>query len=82
MAGRREGQAAVPLKKFLTVCVNMIRSGGTVSAAAAELNLTPTAVSARIKSLRDKGVKVPSFANGRSVNIADEATAILDELMG
>jgi len=82
MAGRREGQVSVPLKTFLTVCVNTIRAGGTVSAAAAELNLTPTAVSARIKSLREKGVNFPSFPNGRSVNIADEATAILDELMG
>lgn len=82
MAGRREGQAPVPLKKFLTVCVATIKRGGTVSAAASELNLTPAGVSARIKSLRDKGVNLPSFANGRSVNIVDEATSILDELMG
>ena len=82
MAGRVAGKASVSLKTFLTVCVNTIKDGGTVSAAAAELNLTPAAVSARIKSLREKGVNFPSFPNGRSVNIADEATAILDELMG
>jgi len=82
MAGRYQGQVAVPLKTFITVCVNTIKAGGTVSAAATELNLTPAAVSARIKSLREKGVNFPSFASARSGNVADEANAILDELMG
>jgi DNA-binding transcriptional LysR family regulator len=82
MAGRREGQTAVPLKEFLTAVVSTIKAGGTVSDAAAELNLTPAAVSARIKSLRERGVKVPQFASSRSVNVADEAQSILDELMG
>lgn len=80
MAGRREGQTAVPLKTFLTVVVKTIKNGGTVKMAADELGLTSASVSMRLKSLREKGVNVPSFPQSRSVNVADEATSILSEL--
>ena len=82
MAGRREGQTAVPLKEFLTVVVRTVKAGGTVKMAADELNLTPAAVSARLKSLREKGVKVPEFAASRSVNMVEQANAIFEDLMG
>jgi DNA-binding MarR family transcriptional regulator len=80
MAGRREGQIAVPLKKFLTVVVKQIKNGGTVKMAADELGLTSASVSMRLKSLREKGVSIPSFPQSRSVNVADEANSILAEL--
>ena len=80
MAGRREGQGAVPLKTFLTVVVKTIKNGGTVKMAADELGLNPASVSMRIKSLREKGVPIPAFAASRSVNVADEANSILAEL--
>lgn len=76
------GRTAVPLKDFLTVVVKTVKDGGTVKMAADELNLTPAAVSARLKYLREKGVKVPEFSASRSANTVDQANAILDELMG
>jgi DNA-binding transcriptional LysR family regulator len=82
MAGRREGQGAVPLKEFLTVVVQTVNDGGTVKMAADELNLTSSAVSARLRYLREKGVKVPEFAASRSVNTVEQANAILEQLMG
>jgi hypothetical protein len=40
----------------------------------------PAAVSLRLKSLRDKGVKVPELASTRSSNVAEDAMDILAEL--
>lgn len=80
MAGRKEGQKAVDLRKFLTTLVEVHNEGGTLKMVADTLGVTSAAVSSRIKALREKGVKLPKFERGRSGNIADEATNILDEL--
>lgn len=80
MAGRKEGQKAVDLRKFLTTLVEVHNDGGTLKMVADELGVSSAAVSSRIKSLREKGVKLPVFERGRSANIADEATSILDDL--
>lgn len=80
MAGRKEGQKAVDLRKFLTTLVEVHNEGGTLKMVADSLGISSAAVSSRMKSLKDKGVKLPVFERGRSANIADEAANILDEL--
>lgn len=81
MAGRKEGQKAVDLRTFLTTLVEVHKDGGTLSMVAEQLGITPAAVSSRIKTLREKGVKgLPEFERARGVNIAAEAADILDEL--
>jgi DNA-binding transcriptional LysR family regulator len=80
-AGRKEGQKAVDLRKFLTTLVEVHQEGGTLKMVADQLGVTPAAVSSRIKTLRDKGVSnLPEFERARGVNIASEATDILSEL--
>lgn len=80
-AGRKEGQKAVDLRKFLTTLVEVHQEGGTLKMVADQLGVTPAAVSSRIKTLRDKGVNnLPEFERARGVNIANEATDILSEL--
>lgn len=80
-AGRKEGQKAVDLRRFLTTLVEVYNEGGTLKMVADQLGVTPAAVSSRIKSLRDKGVNnIPEFERARGVNIASEATDILNEL--
>ena len=80
MAGRKEGQKAVDLRKFLTTLVEVHNEGGTLKMVADALGISSAAVSSRVSTLRKKGVKLPEFQRGRSANIADEATNILDEL--
>jgi predicted transcriptional regulator len=80
MSGRPAGKAAVSLRDFLTAVVKAANEGYGQSWVANELGVSSAAVSLRLKSLRDKGVKVPTLASARSANIADEATSILDEL--
>lgn len=81
MAGRKEGQKAVDLRKFLTTLVEVHQEGGTLSMVADQLGITPAAVSSRVKTLREKGVKgLPEFERARGVNIANEASEILSEL--
>lgn len=80
-AGRVKGQKAVDLRQFLTTLVEVHNEGGTLRMVADQLGVTPAAVSSRIKSLRDKGVNnIPEFERARGVNIANEATDILNEL--
>jgi len=80
MAGRKEGQKAVVLRKFLTTLIEVHNEGGTLKMVADTLGISSAAVSSRVKALKDKGVKLPKFQRGRSANIADEAAGILDEL--
>ena len=80
MAGRKEGQKAVVLRKFLTTLIEVHNEGGTLKMVADTLGISSAAVSSRVKSLKDKGVNLPKFQRGRSANIADEAAGILDEL--
>lgn len=80
MAGRKEGQKAVDLRKFLTTLIEVYNEGGTLKMVADTLGISSAAVSSRVKALKDKGVKLPKFQRGRSANIADEAAGILDEL--
>jgi len=80
MSGRPAGKAAVSLRDFLTAVVQAANEGYGQSWVANELGVSPAAVSLRLKSLRDKGVKVPTLASSRSVNVADEANDILGEL--
>lgn len=74
------GKASVDLRTFLTAVVKAAAEGRNQSSVAAELGVSPAAVSLRIKGLRDKGVKVPQLASSRSVNVADEAADILADL--
>lgn len=80
MAGRPAGKPAVSLRDFLTAVVNAANEGRGQSSVAAELGVSPAAVSLRLKSLRDKGVKVPTLASARGGNVADEAEDILRDL--
>lgn len=83
MAGRKEGQKAVDLRKFLTTLVEVHQEGGTLSMVADQLGITPAAVSSRIKTLKDKGVKgLPVFERGVRGNVAEAASDILAELLG
>lgn len=74
------GKNAVSLRDFLTAVVAAAKAGNNQSEVARELGITPAAVSLRLKSLREKGVKVPELASTRSNNIVEDATSILDEL--
>lgn len=80
MAGRPAGKNAVSLRDFLVAVVKAANEGRGQSSVAAELGVSPAAVSLRLKSLREKGVKVPTLASARGGNIADEATDILRDL--
>lgn len=80
MAGRPAGKSPVSLRDFLTTVVKAANEGHGQSWVAAELGVSAAAVSLRLKSLREKGVKVPSLASARSGNVADEATSILADL--
>jgi predicted transcriptional regulator len=80
MAGRPAGKGAVSLRDFLTVVVKAASEGQGQSWVADQLGVSPAAVSLRLKSLREKGVKVPQLTSSRSVNIAEDANDILSEL--
>ena len=80
MAGRIAGKASVSLRDFLTAIVFAAKQGHNQSDVAASLGCSPAAVSLRIKSLREKGVKVPQLASTRSSNVAADAADILAEL--
>jgi len=77
---RIAGKAAVSLKDFLTKVVEASKNGHNQSWVATELDCTPAAVSLRLKSLREKGVKVPELASTRSTNVAEDAADILADL--
>ena len=70
----------VSLRDFLACVVRVAKEGGNQSTVAAELGVTAAAVSLRLKSLREKGVKVPELAGRRSANVAEDAADILAEL--
>jgi biotin operon repressor len=74
------GKSAVDLRTFLSKIVEAHRNGNNQSWVAAELGVTPAAVSLRIKALRQKGVKVPELTSGRSTNSAENAADILADL--
>jgi DNA-binding transcriptional LysR family regulator len=77
----RTGKAVVSLKDFLTALVEVSKEGGTISAVAKRLNITPAAVSSRIKSLREKGVTLPEFtASSRGESLVEDAKNILEGL--
>jgi len=80
MAGRIPGKASVSLRDFLTVVVKAAAAGQNQTWVANELGCSPAAVSLRLKSLRDKGVRVPELASTRSSNVAGDAMDILAEL--
>jgi len=80
MAGRIPGKSSVSLRDFLVAVVNAARNGQNQTAVAEALGCSPAAVSLRLKSLREKGVKVPSLASTRSSNVAADAVDILSEL--
>lgn len=80
MAGRIAGKPSVSLRDFLTAVVEAAKDGHNQTWVANELGCSPAAVSLRIKSLRDKGVKVPELATTRSSNVAADAADILAEL--
>jgi biotin operon repressor len=71
---------SVDMRTFLGKVVEAHRKGHNQSWIAAELGVSPAAVSLRIKGLRDKGVKVPELASGRSANTAEDANNILADL--
>jgi predicted transcriptional regulator len=70
----------VSLRDFLSCVVKTAAAGGNQSMVASELGITAAAVSLRLKSLREKGVKVPQLASTRSTNVAEDAADILAEL--
>ena len=74
------GRVTVSLRDFLACVVKTASEGGNQSDVASSLGVTPAAVSLRIKSLREKGVKLPELAGKRSVNVAEDAAEILSEL--
>ena len=78
--GRPAGKNAISLKDFLTKVVEASKSGHNQSWVATELGCTPAAVSLRLKSLRDKGVRIPELASTRSTNVAEDAADILADL--
>ena len=80
MAGRIPGKASVSLREFLTAVVKAAANGQNQTAVAEALGCSPAAVSLRLKSLREKGVKVPELASTRSSNVAADAADILSEL--
>lgn len=80
MAGRIAGKPSVSLRDFLTCIVKAAKEGYNQTWVAGELGCSPAAVSLRIKSLREKGVKVPELATTRSSNVAADAADILSEL--
>jgi len=80
MAGRIPGKASVSLRDFLVAVVAAAKAGQNQSDVAATLGCSPAAVSLRLKSLREKGVKVPTLASTRSSNVAGDAADILSEL--
>lgn len=79
MSGRPAGKGAVSLRDFLTAVVQAANEGHGQAWVANELGVSSAAVSLRLKSLRDKGVKVPSLTTVRG-NVADEANDILADL--
>ena len=80
MAGRIAGKATISLRDFLTVIVKAAAAGHNQTWVANELGCSPAAVSLRLKSLRNKGVRVPELASTRSSNVAGDAMDILAEL--
>jgi DNA-binding transcriptional LysR family regulator len=80
MPGRKVGSKSVSLRDFLVALVEVHNEGGTLTTVAEQLGVTPAAVSSRVKSLRDKGVKLPEFERSRSSNILEDARNILSEL--
>lgn len=80
MAGRPSGKNAVSLRDFLVKVVEASTNGHNQSWVATELGCTPAAVSLRLKSLREKGVKVPELSSNRGGNVAEDAADILRDL--
>jgi hypothetical protein len=63
--GRKVGQKAVSIETLIKTVCKHHAAGGSQSSAAAELGITPAAVSLRMKYLRDNGIKgLPEFARG------------------
>lgn len=63
--GRKVGQVGVSIESLIQTVIKHHKAGGSQSSAAAELGITPAAVSLRLKYLRDKGVRgLPEFARG------------------
>jgi predicted transcriptional regulator len=82
MAGRPAGKGAVDIRTFLSKIVEAHKAGQNQSWVAEELGVTPAAVSLRMKSLRDKGVNLPTLVSSRSGNTTEDANDILREIMG
>lgn len=78
--GRPAGKNAVSLRDFLTAVVKASNEGHNQSWVAEQIGCTPAAVSLRLKSLREKGVKVPELVSNRSSNVAEDAATILSDL--
>ena len=79
--GRPAGKNAVSMRDFLSKLVEAHRKGHNQSWIAAELGVSPAAVSLRIKALKDKGVKVPELVSGRGgSNTVEDANNILADL--
>jgi len=65
--GRKVGQKAVSIETLVKTVIKHHKQGGSQSSAAAELGITPAAVSLRMKYLRDNGIKgLPEFPRGNS----------------
>jgi len=63
--GRKVGQKAVSIETLVKTVIKHHKQGGSQSSAAAELGITPAAVSLRMKYLRDNGIKgLPEFPRG------------------
>ncbi len=75
------GRSSVDMKTFLGKVVEAYHNGHNQSWIAAELGVTPAAVSLRLSGLRKKGVRVPELVSGRGgSNTAEDANNILSDL--
>ena len=74
-------KSSVDMRTFIGKVVEAHRNGHNQSWIAAELGVSPAAVSLRISNLREKGVKVPELVSGRgSANTVEDANNILADL--
>ena len=74
------GRNVVSLRDFLSTVVTAASAGHNQSWVANELGITAAAVSLRMKSLREKGVKLPALVSTRSNNTVEDANDILRDL--
>jgi predicted transcriptional regulator len=69
------------MKTFLSKVVEAYHNGHNQSWIAAELGVSPAAVSLRLSGLRKKGVRVPELVSGRGgSNTVEDANNILADL--